>query len=124
MSTLKADTIQSTGGGAATLTKQSAAKAWVSFDAYTSISVSESFGVSSIDDDATGDFGVNLSSAMSASTYAVQGTLDGSPYDNRALTSATGTKTSSAFDVVTLNANTGGLLDFNNNYYLVHGDLA
>ena len=32
MSTLKADTIQSTGGGAATLTKQSAAKAWVNFD--------------------------------------------------------------------------------------------
>ena len=28
MSTLKADTIQSTGGGAATLTKQSAAKAF------------------------------------------------------------------------------------------------
>ena len=28
MSTLKADTIQSTGGGAATLTKQSAAKGW------------------------------------------------------------------------------------------------
>jgi hypothetical protein len=28
MSTLKADTIQSTGGGAATLTKQSAAKVW------------------------------------------------------------------------------------------------
>jgi hypothetical protein len=34
MSTLKADTIQSTGGGAATLTKQSAAKAWFE---YTSI---------------------------------------------------------------------------------------
>ena len=31
MSTLKADTIQSTGGGAATLTKQSAAKAFVNF---------------------------------------------------------------------------------------------
>ena len=29
MSTLKADTIQSTSGGAATLTKQEAAKAWV-----------------------------------------------------------------------------------------------
>ena len=31
MSTLKADTIQSTSGGAATLTKQAAAKAWLTF---------------------------------------------------------------------------------------------
>ena len=31
MSTLKADTIQSTGGGAATLTKQEAMKVWVNY---------------------------------------------------------------------------------------------
>ena len=42
MSTLKADTIQSTGGGAATLTKQSAAKAWVGFKTITSTSIFQS----------------------------------------------------------------------------------
>ena len=46
MSTLKADTIQSTSGGAATLTKQSAAKAWVNFNGTGTIAVRESFNTS------------------------------------------------------------------------------
>jgi len=72
MSTLKADTIQSTGGGAATLTKQSAAKAWVSFDGTAaSAAARASFGISSMDDNGTGDYDVNLSSAMSDANYAV-----------------------------------------------------
>ena len=55
MSTLKADTIQSTGGGAATLTKQQATKHWVNYDAVNSV-VDGSFNQSSLTDHTTGDF--------------------------------------------------------------------
>ena len=48
MSTLKADTIQSTGGGAATLTKQQAAKHFVWFDGNTSNAIENSFNNSSV----------------------------------------------------------------------------
>ena len=71
MSTLKADTIQSTGGGAATLTKQSAAKAWV----YSVVSggtpaLTDSFNVSTITDVGPGDYKFNLASAMNNATFA------------------------------------------------------
>ena len=55
MSTLKADTIQSTGGGAATLTKQQAAKHWVNYDAVNGV-VDGSFNQTSFTDHTTGDF--------------------------------------------------------------------
>jgi hypothetical protein len=54
MSTLKADTIQSTSGGAATLTKQHAAKAWVDYSG-SGTSYNASFNASSATDNSTGD---------------------------------------------------------------------
>ena len=54
MSTLKADTIQSTGGGAATLTRQRAAKAWINFNQTSTQAIRDSFNISSITDAATG----------------------------------------------------------------------
>ena len=59
MSTLKADTIQSTGGGAVTLTKQSAAKVWIDVP-LGAASINDSFGISSLDDDSTGAFGIHV----------------------------------------------------------------
>ena len=50
MSTLKADTIQSTSGGAATLTKQQAAKVWVNFNGTGTIATRDSFNQSSSTD--------------------------------------------------------------------------
>jgi len=64
MSTLKADTIQSTSGGAATLTKQSAAKAYVRANEAV-IQESQSFNVSSSTDHATGDYSHTLTNALS-----------------------------------------------------------
>jgi hypothetical protein len=54
MSTLKVDTIQSTGGGAATLTKQHASKAWINFNQTSTQAIRDSFNISSITDAATG----------------------------------------------------------------------
>ena len=71
MSTLKADTIQSTGGGAATLTNQTAAKAWVNFDGTGTVAIRDSFNVSAITDNGTGNYTVNFTSAVSNANYAV-----------------------------------------------------
>ncbi|ADW08418.1 tail fiber protein [Puniceispirillum phage HMO-2011] len=70
MSTLKADTIQSTGGGAATLTKQSAAKVWGNLDGTGTIAIRDSFNVSSADDNGTGIYDFNYSNSMSNDDYA------------------------------------------------------
>jgi hypothetical protein len=67
MSTLKADTIvASDGSSPVTLTKQSAAKAWVNFDGSASgATARDSFNNSSMTDNGTGNYDVNLSNAMS-----------------------------------------------------------
>lgn len=71
MSTFKVDTLQSTSGGATTLTKQSAAKTWCRFDTDSSTSITGSFNVSSLTDAATGRTSINLTNAFDAVTYAV-----------------------------------------------------
>ncbi len=63
MSTLKADTIQSTSGGAATLTKQIAAKHYVTYNA--SQVVSDSFNNSSITDVGPGNHRFNFTNNFS-----------------------------------------------------------
>jgi len=74
MSTLKADTIQNTSGGAATLTKQMTAKLWATLDTDSTVALFDSFNVSSITDDKTGGFGVNATSSMSDGNYYACGT--------------------------------------------------
>ena len=69
MSTLKADTIQSTSGGAATLTKQHAAKAWGHFT-MASTTPRDSFNISSLTDDKTGIFTADYTSNMSSVNYS------------------------------------------------------
>jgi len=72
MSTLKADTIQSTSGGAATLTSQAAAKVYIRRDFNNNVTDS-SFNITSVTDNALGDQTMNISSAMSAATYSIVG---------------------------------------------------
>ena len=69
MSTLKADTIQSTGGGAATLTKQEANKMWVNYTG-SDASVNDSLNVSSTTDDDTGKDTVSFSNSMGNANYS------------------------------------------------------
>jgi len=71
MSTLKADTIQSTGGGAATLTKQQATKAWINFDMTSPTSSRDSLNISSLTDAAVGQTNpISFTNNMSNTTYA------------------------------------------------------
>ena len=72
MSTLKADTIQSTGGGAATLTKQQAAKVFCSVDQTPSthaVNGTASFNVTSVLDDGNGQTDIAITSAMASADY-------------------------------------------------------
>ena len=71
MSTLKADTIQSTSGGAATLTKQYAAKFWVSFNGTGTAAIRDSFNSSSLTDNATGNFTNTYANAMNNINYCI-----------------------------------------------------
>jgi len=74
MSTLKADTIQNTSGGAVTLTKQSAAKQWVLYDSVVATtSIDNSFNTSSVTDEGSGDTTIALTSSMSNGLYSMSG---------------------------------------------------
>ena len=73
MSTLKADTIQSTGGGAATLTKQSAAKAWARIDSSGTMTAQNSLNLASLTDGGVGQVEMNFSSSFNDAEYAGAG---------------------------------------------------
>ena len=77
MSTLKADTIQSTSGGAATLTKQTAAKHFCIFDGTGTVAVDESFNNSSLADNGTGQYAVTFTNAFKNLHFALTGATVG-----------------------------------------------
>lgn len=79
MSTLKADTIQSTSGGAATLTKQEAAKAYVLFNGTGTVATRKTFNCSSVTDNDTGDYRPNWTSVFDSANYINTGSCIGSP---------------------------------------------
>ena len=71
MSELRADTITASDGTSpVTLTKQSAAKAWVSFNGTGTLSVFDSFNQSSTTDNGNGDYSLVVSNAMSNNDYS------------------------------------------------------
>ena len=70
MSTLKADTIQNTSGGAVTLTKKEDVKHYVNYDAADS-TIDSSFNQSTITDDTTGDFASNFTNNFGSATDKV-----------------------------------------------------
>lgn len=70
MSTLKADTIQSTSGGAATLTKQEALKQWINMDGSGTISTRDSLNNSSLTDNGAGNYTITHTNSFSNGNYA------------------------------------------------------
>jgi hypothetical protein len=127
MSTLKADTIQSTSGGAATLTKQSAAKFFIDVSQDFS-TIQASLNISSLDDDGTGDGGLNYTNNFSSANYAPSISTD----DRGASTGSSqgdftnGTKTASGVDFeVYYVFSTSNRTNYDMAPYLTgHGDLA
>ena len=126
MSTLKVDTVQSRGGGAVTLTKQQAAKAWINFDGTASGAAARgSFNLASMTDSGTGLYVCNLTNAFAntndcAATSSASAATTGS--DNRNI--STTITSASAIDSRTSNAASGAVLDTAINYVSAFGDLA
>ena len=74
MSEIRVTTISDTAGtGPVTLTKQHAAKAWVNFNGTGTIAARDSFNVSSLTDNSTGNYNVNLTNNMSNTSYCWSG---------------------------------------------------
>ena len=76
MSTLKVNTIQDTSGGSSSTPaqiEQGRAKAWINFDGDGTIAIRDSFNVSSITDNGTGDYTITFSNAMANTNYCVTG---------------------------------------------------
>ena len=77
MSTLKVNTIQNTSGGSGSTPaeiEQGRAKAWVNFNGTGTLAIRDSYNVSSVDDDSTGHFTINFSTAMTNANYVITGT--------------------------------------------------
>jgi hypothetical protein len=127
MSTLKADTIQSTGGGAATLTKQSAAKAWATHTQSGSYTLHDSFNVSSLTDDGTGKTFYNWSSNLNNAFYSAtagMGEFAISFRNTPALgITSNSSKTTALIKWESQSTGNGGVDSADNNL-TVHGDLA
>ena len=119
MSEIRATTISDAAGtGPVTLTKQSAAKAWVDFNS--TPTVNNSFNISSITDNGVGNYTFNYSTSM-VSGYAVCGG-SGNTGSIRALSprSASGATSVTVYTGETL----GSTFDSTFNTASVHGDLA
>ena len=129
MSTLKADTIQSTGGGAATLTKQMAPKSQLCYD-HANETIDGSFNVSTVHDSQTGIYAVALTSNMQpgyshiascASTSSFQNDVSVRGFNSSGTGSVT-TQTTNGYNVTTSKGTSN--FDDEINSSLALGDLA
>ena len=74
MSTISANDLQNTSGGIPTVKGQRLIPtAWVNFDGTGTVSIRDSENVSSITDEATGEYTVNFATAMANVTYGIAG---------------------------------------------------
>jgi len=96
LSEIRVTTVSDTAGtGPVTLTKQHAAKAWVNFNGSGTIAARGSLNLSSLTDNANGDYTITVSSALANTNYAVshgvaQGEASGSTASAGIKTSGTG----------------------------------
>ena len=70
MSTLRVDTIQNAAGTDSPISVPGTAKAWVNFNGTGMVAIRASYNVSSITDNATGDYTVNFTTAMVDANYS------------------------------------------------------
>ena len=132
MSTLKADTIQSTGGSATTLTNQTAAKSFVYLNGTGTPAVrnSKSLNISSVTDTNTGQYSSTLTNNHDSADYGVSGGNSGDySTANRAsvticATGSTTANTSSTYRYATWSASASNYLDTTHIGVITHGDLA
>lgn len=127
MSEIRANTISDAAGtGPVTLTKQSAAKAWWNLNGGGTIATRDSYNVSSATDNGTGDYTLNLTSAMSDANYVYGHTSDFTAGAGSLNTLVLANlETQAAGSLRLINVNTAGSAgDTSYEYRVIHGDLA
>ena len=129
MSTLKVTTIQDTSGGNASTSEQinqGRAKAWISFDGEGTIAINDSFNISSIADNATGEYTVTLSTAMSNANYSIVLGCKSKLSNRNTVANAGGTSendpTTTAFQIVTMGSTNNSMTDGAVVFAAVFGD--
>jgi hypothetical protein len=112
-----------TGDGPATLTGQSAAKAWARFDTSNTTVLNDGLNVSTLTDLGTGNTQINLTNSMGNTNYAVLGL---SQYQNnvgQTIMEGPSDIATGSYEVYT-KSNTNSVFDADFNSTAVHGDLA
>ena len=122
MSTLKADTIQSTAGGAATLTSQVALKAYIKADSTAALTANGTFNISSGTDLSTGDYSYAVTNAYSSVNHYVQTCIQEGASQGHGGTRNTDRHSASVIAVECFNQ-AGTVTDISHNM-LTAGDLA
>jgi len=129
MSELRADTITASDGTSpVTLTKQSAAKAWINFDGSGTAAARDSFGLSSFTDLQVGEYRHTFTSSFANNDYASSGTSrrpgvsSGGPPQIPSDSDAD--MTTSYADGYTARISDGVNIDQEYNNVIFHGDLA
>ena len=124
MSTLKADTIQNTSGGAVTLTKQAAAIQWAHVEGLGTPTISGSLNVASITDVGTGNFKQNCTNNFANDDYSF--TAAGREQSHFAVVQEhnTSARTTSASHSLSGRSDSGAGVDIDGRNIAVHGDLA
>ena len=122
MSTLHANTVETSSGGTVTLTKQSAAKAYCGCAATDGNGISDSLNVSSQSDNGTGDYDYTVTNAFAAQmdNGAIVG-MAGQHF--RIIRVGATDTTTTVFDSKLHNSNDGSAVD-TSHHWAVHGDLA
>ena len=123
MSTLHCNTVETSSGGAVTLTKQSAAKAWAVTDLTGTLS--DSFNVSSADDDGVADFGLNFTNSFGSTAYVANITPNVTALNPR-LYVVSPSRATSACEFRGMESTSGTQLEANvtDTMTSIHGDLA
>jgi hypothetical protein len=123
MSTLKADTIQSTSGGAATLTNQSPAKMWAFIEGDGTPSITGSFNVASLTDEDTGVVRANFTNNMSNANFSNIGTAKENSFI-ACIQELSGTYVRATSSMVLKTHSTSSASDADGRNYALFGDLA
>ena len=97
------------------------AKVWIKFDMSSSFTNEDSFNVSSLDDDGSGDFGLNFSNNMANANYPAPASAG---EDNANVLTNFGTVATSSMDGQTRQTQANSAIDKANNSVCILGDLA
>ena len=121
-----AGSIVVTGEGNSTTTnlQQGLAKYWTNLDGTGTITTRDSFNHASETDNATGQYTLTLTNAMSNGNYAITMSTGGSSSGSGRIFDDNTVRTTSAFKVVGQSLDNAAVMDIDNWNFAIHGDLA